>query len=1078
MSSVGIQINDIDYDSLFGGFETLSNNTTSPTTENDTDSRISDTPPMMGELNNNFDIWPWTMDSPLSDDPNGENYDLNALINDQNPLLLADALTDSDNSTLDDLLAAFELPEQQNPETLQQIPSLSPPSIQNPYLSPPSSSNIVPSTPPILAQRPLILPKPITTSSVNQTNFPLQQQQQITNCVKLQSYSGTASTGGKCVKIEPVINTTPPSLPPPPTNITIITTSKPITVAKVPMIKMPLTSTATPITIVKTEADTVTTNVKRIATVYPNNTNTNTDNSSLTTGSLLKTFNGNNSMTSPPAKRQRSESSTNHHQLSIQSSEITTLTLDQLKVQYGNVSEEALKKHLRMIKNRESASLSRKRRKQLMENLEVKVKDLSDENEQLRSENTKLLTRIHTLEMENDLLKTYKIGNGITSPRARKPLILMGIVLLVVFNIFTLKSLSPISNDQSNSVALYNGYNGEGTIVRGRTILSARRSSNDDSYVASSEHDDSAGMQILLFSDVAGKKELRGWHRVGHHINYAEYKQRTYNPLLERDINYFELDFQLEFPHTSDTCYIAHCYPYTFSDLKDDLDYLSSIRSQEIFRRDILCESQAGNSCFIVTVTDESVPISQKKFVFITARIHPGETNSSYMMRGVLEFITSDDRVAQKLRSQLVFKIIPMLNPDGVIIGNYRCSLTGKDMNRNFRHPRKQTFPTIYHMKQLMQDLQKEEHEILAFCDLHGHSRKSNVFAYGCDGCDGPQPNMKNFLNARILPYIMSRTAPEMFAFDYCKFHIHRCKESTGRVVMWKEMLIRNSFTLEASFAGSSIVYVLPILNNYNKYIKQKNFYTYYREKPCHFNIQDYEKFGQCICQSLRQYLDILCDSTRLDSIFLDITKSVLRKLGKEKIPPALLPAVYPEEKQTDEPQISITSVASCLQVLSQCHDTINEQDASSSSDSDSDPEGGELPDIPYRKEDQSLKKKLKKKRSEKIIEERVQRIAHKREANEESNGISGTNGTNGTNSTNGINDTNRRIRVSYPYTSEIDMNSQLKLTLAVDQMDKATRTLPPRGTLFTSKYANRSGHGLPIFTTERALERRQVKLF
>ncbi|CAF0774359.1 unnamed protein product [Rotaria sordida] len=568
------------------------------------------------------------------------------------------------------------------------------------------------------------------------------------------------------------------------------------------------------------------------------------------------------------------------------------------------------------------------------------------------------------------------------------------------------------------------------------------------------------GMQILLFSDVAGKKELRGWHRVGHHINYSEYKQRTYNPLLERDINYFELDFQLEFVHTGDTCYIAHCYPYTFTDLKNDLDYLSSIRSQEVFRRDILCESQAGNSCFMITVTDESVPMSEKKIVFITARIHPGETNSSYMMRGVLEFITSDDKVAQKLRSQLVFKIVPMLNPDGVIIGNYRCSLTGKDMNRNFRHPRKQTFPTIYHVKQLMQNLQKEQHEILAFCDLHGHSRKSNVFAYGCDGCDGPQPDMKKFLNARILPYIMAKTAPEMFAFDYCKFHIHRCKESTGRVVMWKEMLIKNSFTLEASFAGSSIV-----------------------EKSCHFNIQDYEKFGQCICQSLRQYLDILSDSTRLDSIFLDITKSVLRKLGKEKIPPTLLPVVYPEEKQTDEPQISISSVASCLQVLAQCHDTINEQDATSSSDSDSDPEGGELPDIPYRKEEPSLKKKSKKKRPEKIIEERVQRVARKREVNrsqplkttlvptnEESSGINGTNGINSTN------DTNRRTRVTYQYASEIDMNSQLKLTLAVDQMDKAARTLPPRGTLFTSKYANRSGHGLPIFTTERALERRQKR--
>jgi len=32
----------------------------------------------------------------------------------------------------------------------------------------------------------------------------------------------------------------------------------------------------------------------------------------------------------------------------------------------------------------------------------------------------------------------------------------------------------------------------------------------------------------------------------------------------------------------------------------------------------------------------------------------------------------------------------------------------------------------------------------------------------------------------------------------------------------------------------------------------------------------------------------------RLDLIFLDITKKVLRKLGKEKIPPTLLPSVYP----------------------------------------------------------------------------------------------------------------------------------------------------------------------------------------
>ncbi len=50
------------------------------------------------------------------------------------------------------------------------------------------------------------------------------------------------------------------------------------------------------------------------------------------------------------------------------------------------------------------------------------------------------------------------------------------------------------------------------------------------------------------------------------------------------------------------------------------------------------------------------------------------------------------------------------------------------------------------------------------------------------------------------------------------------------------------------------------------------------------------------------------------------------------------------------------------------------------SSDSDSDPEGGELADTPYQKEEQVQKKKLKKKRSEKVSEERAQKQTRKRE--------------------------------------------------------------------------------------------------
>ena len=43
-----------------------------------------------------------------------------------------------------------------------------------------------------------------------------------------------------------------------------------------------------------------------------------------------------------------------------------------------------------------------------------------------------------------------------------------------------------------------------------------------------------------------------------------------------------------------------------------------------------------------------------------------------------------------------------MLNPDGVIVGNYRCSLAGRDLNRNYRTKIKEAYPTVWHTKQLV----------------------------------------------------------------------------------------------------------------------------------------------------------------------------------------------------------------------------------------------------------------------------------------------------------------------------------------------------------------------------------------
>lgn len=76
---------------------------------------------------------------------------------------------------------------------------------------------------------------------------------------------------------------------------------------------------------------------------------------------------------------------------------------------------------------------------------------------------------------------------------------------------------------------------------------------------------------------------------------------------------------------------------------------------------------------------------SQWKYIVISARVHPGETVSSYKIQGIMNFLILDDsKAANHLRSMYVFKIIPMLNPDGVMVGNYRTNFAGVDLNRRW----------------------------------------------------------------------------------------------------------------------------------------------------------------------------------------------------------------------------------------------------------------------------------------------------------------------------------------------------------------------------------------------------------
>lgn len=192
----------------------------------------------------------------------------------------------------------------------------------------------------------------------------------------------------------------------------------------------------------------------------------------------------------------------------------------------------------------------------------------------------------------------------------------------------------------------------------------------------------------------------------------------------------------------------------------------------------VLCKTLGGLDCPIVTITSRNK--LQKKAIILTARQHPGETVGSWMMRGALHFLTQPDSSdAALLRDNYIIKLVPMMNPDGVINGNYRCSLAGCDLNRRWKHPSKVIHPTVYATKKLAKQLH-EERGVVLFCDLHGHSRKQNMFIYGCD-------NRADQESCRMMPFILSKISP-LFNFEDCRYSMTNDKEATARISMYKQL--------------------------------------------------------------------------------------------------------------------------------------------------------------------------------------------------------------------------------------------------------------------------------------------------
>ena len=103
-------------------------------------------------------------------------------------------------------------------------------------------------------------------------------------------------------------------------------------------------------------------------------------------------------------------------------------------------------------------------------------------------------------------------------------------------------------------------------------------------------------------------------------------------------------------------------------------------------------------------------------------------------------------------------------------LGNYRCSLAGHDLNRQWSRPDVQLHPTIAAVRRLVGELARthasvslpppveaDEQGVTLCLDVHAHTQRANAFIYGNESSTSKAFNAAQML----LPRVFDACAPD-----------------------------------------------------------------------------------------------------------------------------------------------------------------------------------------------------------------------------------------------------------------------------------------------------------------------------
>jgi len=423
------------------------------------------------------------------------------------------------------------------------------------------------------------------------------------------------------------------------------------------------------------------------------------------------------------------------------------------------------------------------------------------------------------------------------------------------------------------------------------------------------------GLKIMTYSKMQAKTENIGWHRDCKNVMYYTNNLFTYNENSKKKRSLNSLTFEYEFKYDNDIVYFANCLPYFYSKLIKEIDFYEKKTKNKsfLFHKNEITQTLGGNNLILLNINSSNMiqgfsfpqlndfcnqntsnlyssnsfklksnevenraKVNSKKAVIMIARQHPGETVGSHVIKGCIDFLMGDSEEAKKLREIYNFQIIPMMNPDGVLVGNSRTGFAGCDLNRRWSKPNEIIHPEIFYTKSLI--LKTSLRQNISFIiDFHGHFGTYNSLFY----CN----HKENKEICSLFPYLCCKLS-KILSFQQSTFSMPKYKNSTERLSLFRELNDNdnnNIVALETSFFGTQ---------NFNDN-NEKNYY---------FNSKLLHEIGRDVCLGMLSYY-IKYENIAIENITFLTDKENIKKfdIDMKEFEEVLLKKANEEENENEE---------------------------------------------------------------------------------------------------------------------------------------------------------------------------------